>query len=125
WHHQDDSTLPSDGSALGSNDGLAGVSAVTWRRTPNFHSITEFENLPDDAAALCDPTGKTGIPCPVQSYRSGGPGFLVHSVLNRYQGRVVGTYLLSLLGHHVMKAGVDIESVSLTKSKAYSGSFFY
>lgn len=135
WHHQDVSSLPVDGS--GSDDArnpatLAGTPGVQFRRNnPVRHSLREFEDS-EAVAAACGASGYTPgtgsatpgsaeYKCPVATYRVGGPGFITEDLLDRYQGKVVGTYLLSGAGHHVAKAGVDLEYVTYDRNKAYSG----
>jgi len=119
WHHQSNSFLASDGSALGSEDGLAGVPRFNFRRS-NPHSLAEFETLADPS--VCEPAVAGGrTRCPAYSYAYAGPGRLNDDVLDRYQGKAVGTYLLEALGHHVMKAGLDMDYVVTTGRVAFSG----
>ncbi len=125
WHHQNDSSLPSDGSAIGSAEGLSGVPQFEMQRTsPSFYSLTELEQLPDPS--VCAPVGPNGVsPCTVTNYFLGGPGFLLDRTVERYQANVVGTYLLNALGHHVIKAGLDVELMQNNDARAYSGSVLY
>jgi outer membrane receptor protein involved in Fe transport len=120
WHHETGGILPSDGSAVGSSNGLAGLSRVVWRRNsnPGFHNIRDFESVPD---GYC----QTAAACPVTTYNTGGPDFLREQSLDRYQGRSILTYLLQAAGHHVIKAGVDIESMMYHNVKAWSGTLRY
>lgn len=127
YHRQENSpsvpgaTSPTDGSKIGDTTGVASVPHVTFRRT-NKHSILDFEALNPEAAALCDPAGTANATkCPVSSYVIGGPGFMDSASLERYQGRAVGTLLLSAAGHHVIKAGVDIELLNFTHTKGEPG----
>ncbi|WP_164017480.1 TonB-dependent receptor [Pyxidicoccus trucidator] len=122
WHHQADSILPSDGSALGSSDGLAGQSRLSWtrNRNPAPHSITEFETLPDPSVCGTTPL-EQGTRCPVTSYSTGGPGTISEQELDRVQGKVMGTYLLQALGHHIFKAGFDAERTSFYNNRARTG----
>jgi hypothetical protein len=120
WHHQNASILPSDGSGL-SGDRLSATPQVLWRRSrnPGPHSITDFsqyETLPD--ASVCS---QPGVSCPVTSYTTGGPGTISVSELDRYQGKVLGTYLFEALGHHVIKTGVDAEGASFYNNRARTG----
>ena len=72
------------------------------------------------------PAGTTNaVRCPVASYFLGGPGFLLERTVERYQANVVGTYLLNALGHHVIKAGADVEIMTNADSRAYSGGVLY
>ena len=133
WHGQDATTLPSDGSGLSSGTGLSAMPSVTWRRSRNvsggvtrrdWHSITEYEQLADPS--VCDspaglPAGMYATRCPVTSYVGGGTGTINISKMDRYQGKVLGTYLLEALGHHVIKAGVDAEGASFFIDRARTG----
>ena len=122
WHHQDNGQTPADGSKIGDSTGTAATSAVIFRRT-NKHSLLDFEQLNPEAAALCDPAGTANATkCPVSGYVIGGVGYMDAASLDRYQGRAVGTLLLSAAGHHVIKAGVDVEVLNFTHTKARSGS---
>jgi hypothetical protein len=109
---------------------LAYVPGVVWRRTggPGLHPITDFEQLPAQAAGLCDPTGDgsmSSFVCPVTTYNTGGPGQLNTATNNRYQGRLIGTALLSALGQHVIKAGIDFEILNYTNRKGWGGTLIY
>ncbi|REG24548.1 carboxypeptidase family protein [Archangium gephyra] len=133
WHHQNASTLPTDGSGLDTGVGLSAQSNIAWRRSRSvsggktvrdYHSITEFEQLEDPS--VCDspagmPAGMYATRCPVASYASGGPGTISISSLDRYQGKAVATYLLEALGHHVVKAGIDAEGASFYNKRARTG----
>jgi outer membrane receptor protein involved in Fe transport len=133
WHHQDASILPSDGSGLSGDSGLSATPNVTFRRSRNvsggvtrrdWHSITEYEQIPDPS--VCDspaglPAGMYATRCPVTTYTSGGPGTISISKLDRFQGKVLSTYLLEALGHHVIKAGFDAEGTSFYNKRARTG----
>ncbi|MFO0761632.1 MAG: TonB-dependent receptor [Byssovorax sp.] len=144
WHHQRSATLPSDGSEIGSKTptDLASQAQVVFRRsvalddtlTPDPHSIRDFESVPGTACqnrtfkAFVDPADptmgtydKVFTPCPVSTYALGGPGFLDDASLNSYQGRAVFTNLFTAAGHHVLKAGADLQVGSYSHLKAYSG----
>nr|WP_307734677.1 TonB-dependent receptor [Pyxidicoccus parkwaysis] len=120
WHHQADSTLPSDGSALGSSEGLAGQSNIAIRRTRTPHAITEFESLPDPSVCGATPAEQSRY-CPVTSYSLGGPNTISEAELDRVQGKVMGTYLAQALGHHIFKAGLDAERTSFALNRARTG----
>lgn len=122
WHHQADSILPSDGSGVASGEGLSAQPRIAWRRTrsPGPHSITEFESLPDPSVCGATPAEQSRY-CPVTAYSTGGPGTISESQLNRLQGKVMGTLLLEALGHHVIKAGFDMERSSFYNNRARTG----
>lgn len=122
WHNGTGGRLPSDGSTLGSRNGLAGISNVWWLRPG--HSITDFERVPGGA---CDaPTANPdAVPCPVGDYHTGGPESIDRQVMNRVQARSVFTLLAQALGHHVIKAGVDLEYQIHHGRRAVSGGRSY
>ncbi|WP_164007384.1 TonB-dependent receptor [Pyxidicoccus trucidator] len=125
WFHQTASTLPGDGSKLGTSNGLAGYSRMNYL---NPRSLTTFENLPEGQQGACDPVmTDVGLvdPCPVTGYAVGGPGFISDAKLDRYQINAKATYLLNALGTHVLKAGVDTEFLVYDQTKAYGGGVFY
>lgn len=139
WSHVTKANLPVDGSKLGSRDGLAGLALVQLRRATGalgFRNITEFENSPEISTA-CTPVDQyeradiqaidpvSLNPCPVTQYNLGGPGFINEATLDRYQGKAVVTRLLTALGHHVIKAGVDIEIMNYDHLKAYTGTTIF
>lgn len=121
WHHEKSAVRAADGTALASGQGLSDVGQVSWQRTdPSPHSINDFEARPGTEG--CEPYGATDtVLCPVSTYYSGGPGFLNEATLNRIQGKTVMTYIFSALGHHVMKAGFDVEHMRYDSQRGYSG----
>ncbi|EAU64930.1 protein oar, partial [Stigmatella aurantiaca DW4/3-1] len=122
WHHQEDSILPSDGSGLNTGVGLSAEPRISWRRTrnPGYHTILEFEDLPDTSA--CGTTvAEQRQRCPVSAYSTGGPGTISIQRLDRVQGKVLGTYLVQALGHHIIKAGFDAERTSFYNNRARTG----
>ncbi|WP_342379272.1 TonB-dependent receptor [Myxococcus stipitatus] len=130
WFHQTASTLPADGSKLGSSQGLAGYSRMQYT-TPR--RLTVFEGLPAGQEGACDPVVvNAGTPdeeiherCPVTGYFVGGPGYMSDSTLDRYQINAKATYLLNALGTHVLKAGADAEFLSYDQLKAYGGGVYF
>ncbi|MFO0758863.1 MAG: TonB-dependent receptor [Byssovorax sp.] len=125
WHHQEELVNGADGSQLGSGKGYSNISQVLWQRTdPGPHSITDFE-ASSTVKAACEPAGSTSTLCPVTTYYSGGPGAIPRAILDRWQGKAVGTGLFTYLGHHVVKAGFDMEVAQYNSSRGYSGSNIY
>jgi len=122
WHNESGGRLPSDGSKVGSSEGLAGISNVWWLRPG--HSITDFERVPGGA---CDaPDSNPGaVPCPVSDYHTGGPEFIDQQIMNRLQGRSILTLLFKGLGHHVVKTGIDTEYQIHDGNRAYTGARDY
>jgi hypothetical protein len=128
WHHQEDSILPSDGSQMGSGQGLAAIPGVLWARASPYpyHGVNEFEQFP--GAATCTPPMGSNVNtlCPVPNYYSGGPygGQLTQLEVQNYNRYTVGstvTYLTQALGHHVIKAGFSIDFTSWDHVKGHAG----
>ncbi len=135
WFRVHKSNLPNDGSGFGNQAGdgtAAGTPRVDYRRSvkvtdaiagetaPNPRPITDFENLTAEGAALC----VDAATCPAtggSEYSIGGAGSMNDAYLDRIQGRASGTVLFQGLGHHVIKAGIDIEHLRYDLNKAYSG----
>jgi hypothetical protein len=127
WHHENNSILASDGTRPASFEGLSNVPRVSWRRT-NPHPLTDFESVPTgpggcEMVPVTLPNGMMSsvTNCPVTSYFTGGPAALSQAQLNRYQGRSIVTVLLQGAGHHVVKAGVDMELSRYDNLRANSG----
>lgn len=119
WHNERGGRRPSDGSEIGSASGLAGQSNVWYQLS---HSLAEFEDIPaceDDLDGDADPTM---FACPVNDYRTGGPEFINEQVLNRAEARSIWTQLFEAAGHHVLKAGLNVEGQFYDHLKGYSGS---
>ncbi|MFY0525107.1 TonB-dependent receptor domain-containing protein [Archangium gephyra] len=130
WFHQDVSTLPSDGSELGSQDGLAGLAAVQYRQRRAIWSY-DYERDVEGIRAYCNENvpgvseANSGtVACPTTNYRDGGPGLISVGNLDRLQMNAKGTYLLDLLGSHVIKAGADVELLGYQLQKAYTNRVF-
>jgi hypothetical protein len=117
FHHEAAGTYGADGSRPGDTTGFASLPGVLWgRATP--HQIGEFEDVPDKAACMAPAS------CPVTSYYTGGPTHGVTSRLsdetyNRYQGSLILTYFLSGFGHHLIKAGFDLEISTFADLKSF------
>jgi len=127
WHHQNNGRFPSDGSEIGSNNGLAGLPMVNYRRSPNNHDIRDF--IPEfPNSQLCDaPVGSPEgtLPCPAQTYLLGGPDFLSDETLERIGARTVLSWLPEAAGTHVIKLGADFDYMTYQIDKAYSGGIRY
>ena len=145
WFHSAQSTLPNDGVGLDTSKWASGVTssntpAVSYRRTVPY-GISDFETLSAESASLCEPAGNVPtrtvnyrgtsrylLACPATgpgvTYTVGGFGFMNASTLDRWQGKASLTYLLQAAGHHIWKAGVDIEHLSYLNERAYSGGVF-
>jgi outer membrane receptor protein involved in Fe transport len=118
WFHQTSSTLPSDGTRPGDTTGLAGRSLVIYRFN---RSISAYEKDLPNVSQYCETLPNGSLTCPTTNYVGGGPGFISDGRLDRVQMNAKGTYLLDLLGSHVLKTGVDVELLSYDQLKAFSG----
>lgn len=137
WNRTEQARLPNDGSHPGQTTGFAGVPQTQFRRNPPL-SIRDFEELPAGVADLCEPAGfiaskrvpykglnRFVMACPVTgggaTYNIGGRGFMSESEADRLQARVNVSYLFQLLGHHIARAGADVEWTQYRVNKSYSG----
>ncbi|HLT35233.1 MAG TPA: TonB-dependent receptor, partial [Enhygromyxa sp.] len=133
WHHQINQQLPHDRSALGTSEGLAGVPSTVYRRSiPEFHSVTDFVDLPAGAPLdACDPwvspvdASVRTLTCPATIFAVGGPGFMHDRRLNRLQVRSNAGRLVTAAGHHLIKFGVDFEYLQYQSERGYSGTTAY
>jgi hypothetical protein len=129
WHHQKDAATAGDGSGLATTGtGLAGTPEVLSDPAVavNLGSPDAPEDqLPASVRAACTPTGANPMPCPVTGWRYGGPGFIEQLLLDSVQAKGTVTYLLSALGHHVIKAGIDANWTQYDHQKAYTGRVIY
>jgi hypothetical protein len=133
WHHQEDSDYPADGSQFGNPNPAAAINQpnVSWTRsTPGYHPITDFENSPLLASQCAAPAGSgVNTLCPVTTpYSTGGPiGLNSHLYTQQYDRYTVGstlTYLLQAAGHHLIKAGFDVELTTVSQVNGHPGSAF-
>jgi hypothetical protein len=115
WHHEKDGTLPSDGTLPGSGQGLSAQPNITWTRNAPFHQLTDFESS-GALAAACN-----GMNCPVTTYQTGGPGDIDVQIFDRYVAGSTVTYLVQGAGHHVIKAGAQVELVTYDHLTGHSG----
>jgi outer membrane receptor protein involved in Fe transport len=123
WFRLRNSTLPTDGSGFSNVPGdgtAAGTPAVIYRRT-NPRPITQFETLTAEGLAVC----VDAATCPATgggaTYTIGGFGFMEDATVDRVQGRASATFLFQGLGHHIVKAGLDVEHLRYDVKTAYSG----
>ncbi|MET0342565.1 MAG: TonB-dependent receptor [Polyangiales bacterium] len=114
YHQERFGKMPPDGSSFGDRTGLASRSNVWFTANDPPRNLNELEVVPGGA---CDVPGS----CPVQDYRIGGPESIEQQKTHRLQGRTVFTYLFKALGHHVFKAGLDLEYQRHRGVKAYTG----
>ena len=121
WHHEKDGQLPADGTLPGSGRGYSALNNITWTRNAPFHALTDFESSAEVKAA-CNAGGRAPeVNCPVTTYQTGGPGDIDVQIFNRYVASSTVTYLFQGLGHHVAKAGAQMELVTYDHLTGHSG----
>lgn len=122
WHHQRTADLAADGTIGGA--GLSGTPEFSFARATPVHSITDFETISDPSLCVNDVPG--GDPrCPVAQYVLGGPQILQDRRYDRYQLRELATFVTPGLGHHVIKAGAELEYMAYSSRRGYPGVSFY
>jgi hypothetical protein len=123
WHHEESDYLPIDGSGLDVNDPtrLAGTPNITGAR--NVPVTTLDDQVPASVKQACAEAvaaGNTNA-CGVTQFLYGGPGRIGSFKLDSVQAKATFTYLLTAVGHHVFKAGVDLEISQSGGTSAFSG----
>jgi outer membrane receptor protein involved in Fe transport len=121
WFHQTAATLPADGSRPGDRTGLAGLSQITYRAPRSIGYFERYDNIDTLCNEGADDTVPGSVACPAFNYTAGGYSFITDGTLDRLQVNTKGTYLLSLLGNHVFKAGLDVELLGYKAIKAFPG----
>lgn len=120
WHHQRSANLASDGSEIGGG-GLSNTPLFTFGRTvPSPYPITRFETLPDPTVCMNPVPGGDAI-CPTGTYATGGPQILHDRIFDRYQARELATFVGELAGHHIVKAGLEVEYGNFDYTGSYPG----
>ena len=120
WHHGQRANLPADGSAIGASEGIANTPQFVYQRTVPAQSITQFEPLPDPSICeLAAPEGE--LPCPVPEYSVGGPELVQSGELDRFQLREIVSRDLDGAGHHVIRAGLELELLAHSFRAGYPG----
>ncbi len=117
-HYQNDSRRAADGSRAtsASTGDLGYYYNVNWRRRADMgghHNLTEFEKFPGS-----EKCSEAGADCTVEDYVSGSPRDLAEATYNRYHTSVIVSYLANLLGHHLVKFGLDGELTSYRNQKS-------
>lgn len=121
WHHERSANLPADGSRFGAG-GIA--AAPVFFYGPPTYSITDFEAIGDPS--LCEnPVPEGDVRCPVSAYAVGGPQMITDRRFNRYQLRSVASYFAKWIGHHVLKAGVELEYSTYSSQRGFPGGVFF
>jgi outer membrane receptor protein involved in Fe transport len=98
------------------------------RLLPEFASFEDqfFRGVPDQCidGGPDDPYPMIDN-CPAPNYRTGGLAFNEDTKSTRISGLLSVTERVQALGHHVVKAGADIEQQGFLDSRYYPGGAFY
>jgi hypothetical protein len=126
YHYQKDVILTADGSGIDDIDNPNTIAGIPFNRTPSSTNLLAVEDqVPDSVRAACSvPIGGTFGRCNV-GMAYGGPGLLLANSQDSIQARATLTYLVTALGHHVFKAGIDEQSASYRNKQSYTGGVTY
>ncbi|HKE70207.1 MAG TPA: TonB-dependent receptor, partial [Nocardioidaceae bacterium] len=127
-------------------DAVAGYHLDNWKQNPGVDGgdenqvrydnrvITDFASSEDQffrgvPDACVDGGDNDPYPmitnCPVPNYRTGGLAFNEDTKSTRLSGLLSVTQRVQALGHHVVKAGADVEQQGFLDSRYYPGGGFY
>jgi Carboxypeptidase regulatory-like domain/TonB dependent receptor len=132
WHNQRVTSNAVDGSTvfdIGNQSTLAGTNWFRFRNQTTPDQVTryigpgsaEYNQAVYNAVLAACSGPDASVACTTNQYIKGAPQILSDALLNRMQGKVVGTLLLDGLGHHVLKAGVDVENIDYNSTRGYTG----
>ena len=118
--------LPNDGSTIGSTFGAASIPRLELSQTSPPISIVDVQDFSAQAIAECRAHDGAQLPsCPAtgpgRRYPVGGFGPMRIITNDTINARASVTYLLTALGHHLFKAGVDFDRRAYGIIKAESG----
>ena len=125
WHHQIDEGAPGDGSGFDNIHNLGTLAGIPSLAPLYNSNVLDFEDqVPASVRQACG-TGDRTTKCQTSWTLYGGPNFLERQILDSFQGKATLTYLLTALGHHVIKAGVDGSISYYDHLKTYGGGAWY
>jgi hypothetical protein len=125
WYHQRTGFGGESGAGVGPQPRLL----FRQGNLPGPHGLDDFttvlgEDVPPQVEAACF-DGLSQAPgvrrCPMPSFAGGGIGEARLDQQERVQARAAGTYLLNSLGHHVVKAGGEVEWLRLDRDSSFGG----
>jgi len=128
YHYQKDVAKAADGSGIddiGNRNVIAGISFNRQLASENILNVED--QVPASVRAACSvplPNGTLGR-CNVNMGYGGTANLLSENTQDSIQARATLTYLLTALGHHVIKGGVDEAASSYTNRFTYSGGVAY
>jgi len=119
WHHQRTREFPDDDSRLGATSGMASMPWVYTGGNIDMAKLADwgYLHLSEADKDLCRANPGT---CVMQNFFFGGRG-LLDKKLDRVSARAIGTLLFQAAGHHVLKAGIDAEFLSMNSLRSFPG----
>jgi len=127
YHYQKDVSTAADGSGIGDIDDPSKIAGVPFNRQLASENILNVEDqVPAAVRAACSvPIGGTLGRCNVGMGYGGTTNLLGDNSQDAVQARATLTYLVTALGHHVIKAGVDEQAMTYRNRFTYSGGVSY
>ena len=119
WHHQRERVFPDDNSKLGARSGMAGMPQVWTYEDIEMAGLADrgYIQLSEADKALCRANPGT---CIMDGFWFGGRS-PEEMKFDRVSARAMGTLLFQAAGHHVLKAGVDTEFLSMDSLESLPG----
>ena len=125
WHRQLDEGTPGDGSGFGDIGNLQKLAGVPSLQPLYTSNVLDFEDqVPASVRSVCGSGDRTSK-CQTSWNLYGGNNFLERQVLDSFQGKGTLTYLLTALGHHVIKGGLEGSISYYDHVKTYGGGAWY
>ena len=122
WYRQSTSV-----GGLGPGDAADRAARVLYRGDHGLNDLVAGPGLDFNAVAAnaCRDALVLQAPgvrhCPVPEFAGGSIGEDRRDLADRVQGRAVATFLLNSLGHHVAKAGAEVEWLRLDRDSSFEG----
>ncbi|MCL2011516.1 MAG: TonB-dependent receptor [Cystobacterineae bacterium] len=119
WHHQRNRFFPDDNSKIGATSGMSSQPQVWVNEDIEMTRLAEWGHiyLSEDDRRLCQNNPGT---CVVDGFWFGGiaPS---DTKLDRVSAKAMGTLLFQAAGHHVMKAGLNVDFLLMDSLYAIPG----
>src|SRR5262249_35444172 len=128
YHYQKDQAQAADGSGYNDVNNPSVLAGIRFGRgSANTNLLVYEDQVPAAVKQACSvpTTGTTLGRCNVAFGFGGTSGLLLSNKQDAVQARATLTYLLTAVGHHVFKGGIDEQSESYTNTFTYSGGVAY
>jgi len=119
WHHQRSRWFPDDDSKLGATSGMSSMPQIWVAEYIDMADLADkgYLQLSEADKALCRANPGT---CAMEGFFFGGRA-PEDTKFDRVSARAMGTLLFQAAGHHVLKAGVDAEFLSMDALEGIAG----